>query len=132
MLTDLVYIELARIYSNGKHVEAGAPAILKIRKLLDLVDRHFKSKKFPKQYAGFLNLSTRSLNRICQETLGKSTNDLIIDRILLEAKRMLIHTDLPVSFVSEELGYEDSSYFIRLFKKKCGVSPKQFQIQLGP
>ena len=74
-----------------------------------------------------MNMTTRHLNRICQETLNQTTTDLILKRVMVEAQRMLIHSDVTVAVVADSLGYEDYSYFIRLFKKQIGESPKKFQ-----
>jgi AraC-like DNA-binding protein len=127
-LIDLIYIELAQLYiPSGKIKTEANSNYLKVVKLQQFIDKNFKTKKFPSDYADLMNMSIRHLNRICQDTVNKSTGDLIFDRIILEAKRILIHNDVSISQVADELGYEDQSYFIRLFKKKTGVSPKEFQ-----
>ncbi len=127
-LIDLVYIQLSRAYFEpykiiGKH----SYHYVRIKKLEKLIDENFKTKKLPKEYADLMNMTTRHLNRICQEILNQSTGSLILKRVIVEAQRMLIHSDISVSAVAEYLGYEDYSYFIRLFKKQVGESPKKFQ-----
>ncbi len=127
-LLNLVYIELSRLYQSKKESSGNENnTYLKVKKLQKLIDKNYKIKKFPKEYADLMNMTTRHLSRICQETLKKKTTELISDRILLEAKRMLIHKDISISSVADELGYEDISYFTRLFKKNTGLSPKEFQ-----
>ena len=131
-LTDLLYIELAELYrTKEKPAKDISPNYLKVKKLQKLIDENYKTEKSPSEYANLMNMSIRHLNRICQETLNKTTGDLIFERIILEAKRMLIHKDVSVSLVADELGYEDVSYFIRLFKSKTGESPKEFQLNMG-
>ena len=76
-------------------------------------------------------ISEKHLNRICKECLNKTTSDLIMDRIMLEAKRMLVHSTKSVPEIAEQLGYLDSSYFSRLFKKKCGKTPIEFANSLN-
>ena len=71
-------------------------------------------------------MSEKNLNRICKITFNKTTSDVIADRIILEAKRMLVHSKSSVIQISVELGYEDDSYFIRVFKKRTGETPLQF------
>ena len=129
-LVDLTYIELARLYSPKEGFTSIINAnYLKVKKLQKFIDDNFKTKKFPKEYADLMNISPRHLSRLCQQALNKSTSDLISDRIIMEARRMLIHQDISVSEVADELGYEDYSYFTRLFKKKLGLSPKNFQFK---
>lgn len=131
LLADLVYIELTRAY---RHLELPSPNIspqyVRVQQLQKLIDSNFTVLKFPYQYAELMNMTTRHLSRICQETIQKSTNDLILNRIILEAKRMLVHSDVTVNEVAYQLGYEDYSHFVRLFKNKVGLTPKEFQRQV--
>ena len=128
LLIDLVYIELYRVYKN--HQDLVTPlnqTSEQVKKLLKLVDQNFKMKKFAKEYADMMNMSVRHLSRITNQQLNKSTTDIITERIILEAKRMLVHNVPTIKAVADEVGYLDSSYFVRLFKKKTGMSPKEFQ-----
>ena len=82
-----------------------------------------------KQYPTLeLNISLKHLNRICNEILKKTTTEVIVDRIILEAKRMLLDKNWTVNEIAFELGYEDYSYFSRLFKKNSGMSPSEFRL----
>jgi AraC family transcriptional activator of pobA len=131
-LVDIVYIELTRLYQSSAETNKDInQKYLKVKKLQKLIDQHFRTKKFPAEYADLLNMSTRHLSRICRETLNRSTNDLIIDRIIMEAKRMLVHHDINISQLADKLNYDDISYFTRLFKKKTGMSPKKFQSKMA-
>jgi AraC family transcriptional activator of pobA len=127
-LIDLTYIQLSRCYKeHHKDVDKQPYHYARIKKLEKLIDENFRTKKLPKEYADLMNMTTRHLNRICQETFNHTTTDLILKRVMVEAQRMLIHSDVTVAVVAESLGYEDYSYFIRLFKKQIGESPKKFQ-----
>src|SRR6185437_10608630 len=111
MLADMVYIELSRLYKVKEENITSNVSYLKIKRLQKFIDENFKTKKFPHEYAELMNMSTRHLSRLSVETLGKSTNDLIIERIIIEAKRMLVHNNSTVSMLADELGYDDYSYF---------------------
>ncbi len=127
-LVDLLYINLSRYYLNNQDIHpANSSAYLKVQKLQRLIDAHFRTDKLPKAYAEKMHMTTRHLGRLCQELLNKTTTELIAERLIIEAKRMLTHSDLTIAAVSEQLGFEDYSYFIRFFKKHVGLSPKQFQ-----
>lgn len=125
-LIDLLYIHFSREYRksySSSHLMPGVP--FKLRQLEDLIEKNFLKYKAPADYARMMKTTTRQLNRICQETLQKTTSELIVDRIILEAKRNLLHNK-NVAEVAAELGYFDTAYFTRLFRKKTGLTPSGF------
>jgi AraC-like DNA-binding protein len=127
VLVDLLYIDLSRLYLPKAQMDKqNSNYLIKIKTLDDLIDTNFKKIKSPSQYAEMMHISEKHLNRICKECLNKTTSDLIMDRIMLEAKRLLGYSVSPVSEIAEELGYFDISYFSRLFKKKSGKTPLEF------
>ena len=131
-LINLIYIDLSRLYIPEEHVlESSISAtyftILKaFEKLLDL---HFKSEKSASFYAEHLSITTKHLNRVLKTILDKTTTDLIHERTLLEAKRLMVHTENSLREISEILGFEDYAYFSRIFKAKTKQSPKAFKNQ---
>jgi AraC family transcriptional activator of pobA len=126
-LIGILYIDLSRIYLPQKKIAKQKQThLIKLRTLEDLIEAHFQTVKTPGQYAEMVHMSEKNLNRICKENLDKTVSDLIFDRIILEAKRMLIHGEFSIREISAELGYLDNSYFTRLFKKKTGETPSEF------
>ncbi len=93
----------------------------------ELIEENFLILKTPKQYAEKMNVTPNYLNALCKKKSGKSAGELIRQRVLLEAKRLLAHTKLSVSEISFKLGFEDNSYFGRFFKKYNGLTPDQFR-----
>lgn len=124
-LVNILYIELTRLYERGESVE-NERYLNAVKKFETLIDAKFKNIKAPIEYASLMNITERHLNRITKTCLNKTPTELISDRVVLEAKRMLIHSNYSISEIAGELGYFDSSYFSRLFKKKTKLSPKQF------
>jgi AraC family transcriptional regulator, transcriptional activator of pobA len=92
-----------------------------------LIDKHFRTIKLPKEYAELLYVTPNHLNALCQDLLGKTAGDLIRDRVLLEAKRLLTNADLTVTEIAYELNFQDNSYFNRFFKKNVGMTPDDFR-----
>lgn len=128
-LLDIFYIDLSRNYRLHDQKQGNRTTNLykgKIRELNELIEQNFRTEKSASSYAAKMNISTKHLNRITQSALGKTTTALIMERVILEAKRMLAHSAVPVSEVAEYLGYTDDSYFSRIFKKESGLSPSQF------
>ena len=92
-----------------------------------LIDKHFYEYRFPKEYAKVLLVTPNYLNAICQKVKNKSAGDMIRDRILIECKRLLIHTNLSASEIAYQLNFKDNSYFSRFFKKHIGIAPDEFR-----
>ncbi|MBA2611475.1 MAG: helix-turn-helix domain-containing protein [Bacteroidetes bacterium] len=124
-LVTLAYIDLTRLYPPAKQI--GSQLYLsKLKELENLIDLNYKALKYPNQYAELMAISEKHLNRICKSCLNKTTTDLITDKIILEAKRALTHSQLTINQISESLGYMDVSYFSRLFKKRSGETASSF------
>ncbi len=96
-------------------------------KFQELIEQNFVTLKAPKEYARLLHVTPNYLNTFCKKRSGKSAGELIRQRIILEAKRLLAHTQLPVAQVAYQLNFEDNSYFGRFFKKYAGETPDTFR-----
>ncbi len=95
----------------------------------ELIEKHFIELKTPKEYADLMNITPNYLNSLSKAKSGKAAGELIRQRILLEAKRSLAHTQLSVSEVAFKLGFQDNSYFGRYFKKYTNLTPLEFKDQ---
>jgi AraC family transcriptional activator of pobA len=129
-LLDCVHIEIARKYGETYSRQAHSYNV-KISAFEVLLEKYFKTQKLPSFYADQLYITLKHLNRICNEILQKTATEVIMDRVILEIKRMLIDKQLAVNEVAYAVGYEDYSYFSRLFKKQTGISPTEFRNNTG-
>jgi AraC family transcriptional activator of pobA len=77
-------------------------------------------------YAAKLDISAKRLNQILKEKLHKTGTQIIHDRIILEAKRLIIHSEHTLKQISYQLGFSDRPYFSRFFKKQTGQTPDDF------
>jgi len=88
---------------------------------------HFREKHHVADYAELLHMAPKTLTHKFKNLNLDSPNQFIINRILLEAKRLLFYTDKPVKEIAYDLGYEDPAYFNRLFTNKTGNTPANFK-----
>ncbi len=113
----------------GGNVKTNVPQqkLTVLRGFQNLIDKHFRELKLPKDYAELLYVTPNHLNALCQDLLGRPAGDLIRDRVLLEAKRLLTNADMTVAEIAYDLNFGDNSYFSRFFKKNVGVTPEGFR-----
>jgi len=92
-----------------------------------LVDRHYTEHLGVADYASRLNVSPNHLNSICKKETGKTAIQLIHERLLLEARRLLYSTNLSIKEIAFGLHFEDVAYFTRFFKKNLQVTPLEYR-----
>jgi AraC family transcriptional regulator, transcriptional activator of pobA len=95
----------------------------------DLLEIDFKTQKQVAYYAKKIVIAEKRLNQATTKTLGKSPKEIINDRILLEAKRVLAHTNDSIKKIAYHLGFEEPTNFIKYFKKYSSVTPTEFREQ---
>ncbi len=91
--------------------------------LADLVERELGGRRQVGWYARRLGVSARTLNRATERVAGRTVKQLVDERIVLEAKRLLVHTSLAVDAVAERLGFDDPSNFVKYFRRLAGTTP---------
>ena len=98
-----------------------------IREYNLLVEKHFREMHQVKDYADLLFKSPKTLSNLFPKFSEKSPLMVINDRILLEAKRLLLYSDKSTDEIATELGYLDSGHFSKFFKRHVGSSPTVFK-----
>lgn len=113
-------INLQQTTHSRRHMEI----VLSFRRLLA---EHLATSRSPSYYASLLNISTVYLNEVVKGVTGMNATLYIKNEVVLQAKRILVHTDLAVKEISDRLGIDDYAYFSRLFTQQAGISPTLFR-----
>lgn len=92
-----------------------------------LLDLRFREQWTVNEYAKALAKTPTHLSRVTRAATGRPATALIEERVIREARRNLVYTNLPVSTIAYELGYNDPAYFSRVFSKAIGMSPRKFR-----
>lgn len=121
-------LELERISCPANNLSA-VPEVLS--KYQDLIDAGFKQDRQVGSYAVKLGISPNYLNVLARKYLGRSALELINDRVVLEAKRMLVETQYDISEIAFKLGFNELSYFSRFFRQHTGSTPLDFRISMN-
>jgi len=132
MMLKRLLILSTRLYKaqkmSGIEAENGQMDI--VREFSYLVEQHFKTKHTVADYADLLFKSPKTISNLFTRLGKKTPLQLIQERKMLEARRMLRYTDLPVKEIAYELGYEDLQAFSRFFKGQEHMSPSDFRSQV--
>jgi AraC family transcriptional activator of pobA len=96
----------------------------------DLLEAYFKDQKQVSYYAGQILITEKRLNQATTKVLGKTPKEIIDDRIMLEAKRLLAHTNESIKEVGFTLGFEEPTNFIKYFRKHASSTPTEFRENL--
>lgn len=97
------------------------------RAYADLLEKEFRSGKSVSAFARDLGVTATHLTRVCNKTCGRSASDLLHDRVIFEARRLLTETRTPIQNVSESLGFTSPAYFTRAFQHRTGKTPSAFR-----
>ncbi|WP_394972915.1 helix-turn-helix domain-containing protein [uncultured Croceitalea sp.] len=98
-----------------------------IRKFNQLIEKNFKEKHQVSDYAAMLYKSPKTISNMFRKHTDSTPSDTIRDRIILEAKRLLLRTDQTIEEITYELGYETVGHFSKLFKNVVGMSPSIYR-----
>ena len=128
-LMSQIFIQATRAFSKelGKeNSEVNISYFKHYQQFENLIEEHFAKERSVAFYASLLEISSKHLNRITRTVVQKTATDVIRERIILEAKRMLMYLDESLTEIAFRLGFEEYSYFVRVFRKTSGMTPTQF------
>ncbi|MCJ8518662.1 AraC family transcriptional activator of pobA [Pseudorhizobium tarimense] len=106
---------------------SGDTSSARVSTLKAMIGRSYRSQMPAAEYARRLNLSPTHLNRIVRQVTGMTVHDLIMSRVIDEARRALVFTPATVQQVADDLGFADAGYFSRCFRKRTGQTPGAFR-----
>lgn len=134
VLKHLLSALLAKLETDSKRAYLDAKTsnnsrLITFNNFLKILENNFRRPEGADFYADKLNMSSRNLNLITRAVFGKSATEIIETRKLMEARRLLLTTEKSISEIGFELGYNEKSYFTRVFRKKTGVTPSMFREQ---
>jgi AraC-like DNA-binding protein len=126
-------LQLFLIYCNNSskldkaQINEDNAGICILRDFKGLVDKKFNEWHKVKDYALEIHISPKHLSQTVKKVTGKVAKEHIQDRLILEAKRLLLYTNLNIKEIAYKVGFEEPLHFSGFFKKKAGVSPSQFR-----
>ena len=92
-----------------------------------LLERDFRSGKMVSHFAEELGVTPTHLTRVCNQACGRSASTLLHERVLFEARKLLIESETPVNRIAQSLGFRSPAYFTRAFQHMTGQTPTAFR-----
>lgn len=112
---------------DGRQILPEDKKQLQLIKFVNLIEENYKKRIKISDYAGLLQISSRTLSDLTSQLLDKSPSEMIHERIIAEAQRLLLDTNYNINKIGYHLGFDDDSYFVKYFKKHTSISPLDFR-----
>jgi AraC family transcriptional activator of pobA len=126
----ILFIYLSRLYTEQFSNKDNAQDRVLLKKYLSKIEENYLDAHEVGSYADMLNISAGHLSEVVKAQSGKPAIIHIHDRLILEAKRLLFHTDHSMKEIAFRLGFEDASYFNRFFKRIVGDTPLSYRTSI--
>lgn len=124
-------MKISRITTPRAAADMSSRNIMLSRRFKSTLEKNFGRMNETADYARLLKVTERALNEAMRQALGSTAAQLIRERVMLEAKRLLLHSDISVAEIADRLGFADPAYFSRCFKKHTSRSPVEFRQSLA-
>ncbi|REC60733.1 AraC family transcriptional regulator [Chryseobacterium pennae] len=99
----------------------------RVYQFIMLMDDYYKTERKAEFYASKMGISEKRINQILKEKMNKTLTQLLHERVIVEAERMLISGELTIKEIAFDLNFEDPAYFSRFYKKQTGQTPEEFK-----
>jgi AraC-like DNA-binding protein len=124
LIIRIIQTQTAKRFEDEKFIDSNSP----ISPSIDFIKKNIRESISLKDLSDKACMSTTSFYRYFKRELGMSPIEYILNEKIKHAKKLLSNPNIHVNEVSYASGFEDCNYFIRLFKKYEGVTPKQYQL----
>ena len=124
----LIYV--SRLYTTQFSENPASPDRVLLKRYLDKIEESYTRLHEVAAYASLLHISPGHLSEVVKEQSGKPAITHIHERLVVEARRLLFHTDAVIKEIAFELGFADASYFNRFFKRMTGQTPVEYRTQI--
>ena len=124
-----LFILIGRTVITPQSKQASPYNLTLLKNFKNLIETNYINNRLPKHYAELLYITPNHLNALCNDLLGIPAGEVIRNRVVLEAKRLLINPQLGITEVANHLNFADNSYFTKFFKKQAGITPEEFRKQ---
>ena len=127
LLLKLLLLKAERIKRTLISGQKNSEWFIKFGAFRNQLERHFTETRNANEYARMMNISYKHLNEICKSIAGTTAKEFIDKFLILEIKRHLSMSDIPVKELTYKLGFDEPTNLVKFFRKHTGHSPSQFK-----
>jgi len=128
-ILDLILTFCSTIYTSSEPQPAKGKGHIVVKKFLQLVEENYQYNLSVADYADKMALTPNHLTQTVSQLTGKTSSQIIKAKQILEIKRLLVHTNMNVTEIANQLNFPDQSYFAKFFKRETGFSPLQYRMK---
>ncbi len=126
-ILDLILQTANKLYPDDLvRMQTGKGHLL-VKALLQLIEENYQKNLSINEYAAMLHITPNHLTQMVKKVTGNTSAKLLQNKVILETKRLLIHTEMTVTEIAETMSFSDQSYFTKFFKKASGITPLQYR-----
>ena len=131
-LTRLIFISLLRLSARSIQAQPARSEDLQIfQRFNALIEAHYQAHWSLERYAAQLGVTEARLNDVCRRIADLPSKRLVFDRLMQEAKRLLLFTSSSVNEICYQLGFKDPAYFSRFFTRNARLTPGEYRMSRG-
>ncbi len=128
-LLNIILLKLSEMYEKKslKSAKSNRNDSILIHSLAHLVDSYFIQEQHLEFYTSAFNISEKQLNDLCNKHFNCGLKKILQNRLMQEARKLLLSSELSVAEIAYKLNFEDNSYFNKVFRNKIGLTPRRFR-----
>jgi len=130
LLGVIIYLHKMQLENENAQMDVLEPlAKGQVVQFVQLLNKHFKEQSSLQFYADQMNLTQDQLSQVCKKGVGWSPKAIMQEKLLREAKRLLLFDSMSVKEIAYDLGFTEPTNFVKFFQQHTGTSPKNFRVQ---
>lgn len=126
-LLDMILQTCNQLYPKEYKVLPNNKGHITVKKLMLLIEENYHLNLKVNEYAEMLSITPNHLTQLVKQIAGKTTNEILQEKNILEIKRLLLYTNLTITEIAEQMNFADQSYFTKYYKKCTGQTPLQYR-----
>ncbi len=130
-ILDTILNYTSRLYATEEEGITSGKGHLLVKRFFQLVEENYQSNLSVNKYAELLAITPNHLTQTLKQLTGRTSTEITHSKMILEIKRLLVHTNLTVTQITDQLNFGDQSYFTKFFKKQTGVTPINFRSEFN-